>query len=59
VGQSFPDAVIFEGGPVAIDALVELSDERDQTPRRAWAWLREDLTEAEALAWLTAGEEEA
>lgn len=54
VGVDLPDAVMFDSTAEGIDALVELADERDETPRRAWRWLREDLTEAEAVAWLEA-----
>lgn len=52
VASDFPDEIIIHGTPRAIDMLVSLADSLDLAPRAAWRWLRLDLSEAEAFAWL-------
>lgn len=57
VGKSFPDSLIAEGSPKALDALVEHAESwHDGSIGAAWRWLRADLTVAEAIAWLEADE---
>jgi len=52
VGKDWPDAVVA-AGPNAVASLMKVAEESfEAKPHKAWAWLRADLSEAEALAWL-------
>lgn len=54
VMKDYPDAVI-DAGMDAVRGLDELESVSDfPSPRAAWGWLMEKMSEAEAIEWLTA-----